>query len=112
MPVSKQLGSYSDMPPVLDKVIKAGGGRLTLPTKGKAINWRQRAHKFRKLSQEKGIEKYDNLVFELDEEVVVMKIRQPYQELTTLDGKKLKLDDGLEAEAEKLASLIDEGDIV
>ena len=44
-----RLGLYSDVKAVLDEAIASSGGTYTLPDHGKAVHWRQRAYKFRKL---------------------------------------------------------------
>lgn len=40
---------YDDVRQILDAALASGGGTFDLPTHGKAVHWRQRAYKFRKL---------------------------------------------------------------
>lgn len=58
-----RLGLYSDLPPILDAIIAAGGGTYALQSPGDAIHWRQRVYKFRKaFQQETGSARYDQLI--------------------------------------------------
>lgn len=58
-----RLNLYFDVRAVLDEALAAGGGTFTLSSHGAAVNWRQRAYKFRKLYAEsiRGESKYDVL---------------------------------------------------
>lgn len=51
-PRPNRLGMYSDVQQVLDAALASDGGEYVLDTHGKAIHWRQRAYKFRKLYAE------------------------------------------------------------
>jgi hypothetical protein len=44
-----RLGLYDDVRQILDAAMISGGGEFELPSHGKAVHWRQRAYKFRKL---------------------------------------------------------------
>lgn len=56
---------YEDVKTILDAALAANGGTFELATHGKAVHWRQRAYKFRKLYAEvhgvKTASKYDRL---------------------------------------------------
>lgn len=47
--IANRLGMYDDVRQILDAALASGGGTFDLPTHGKAVHWRQRAYKFRKL---------------------------------------------------------------
>jgi hypothetical protein len=49
---ANRLGMYDDVRAILDAALQSGGGSLELPSYGKAVHWRQRAYKFRKLYAE------------------------------------------------------------
>lgn len=51
-PRPNRLGMYADVRAVLDAAIAANGGTFSLADHGKAVHWRQRAYKFRKLFAE------------------------------------------------------------
>lgn len=58
-----RLGMYDDVKEVLDAALLAKGGTFELADHGKAVHWRQRAYKFRKLYASKlvGSSPYDQL---------------------------------------------------
>jgi hypothetical protein len=84
--VANRLGMYDDVRQVLDAALQSGGGSFELPTHGKAVHWRQRAYKFRKLYAEilasdksTAMSPYDRLTLPklLDDScVVVIKVRE------------------------------------
>ena len=49
MALSRRLSLYTDVHTVLEAAVEHGGGRITLPTAGKARHWCQRANYYRKL---------------------------------------------------------------
>lgn len=51
-PAPNRLGMYADIKEVLDAALASDGGTYHLPTHGKAVHWRQRAYRFRKLFAE------------------------------------------------------------
>lgn len=51
-PRPNRLGMYADVRAVLDAALAANGGTFALDTHGRAVHWRQRAYKFRKLFAE------------------------------------------------------------
>jgi hypothetical protein len=58
-----KLSLFSDLPPILDAIVAAGGGTYTLATPGDATHWRQRVYQFRlAYQQELGPSPYDVLV--------------------------------------------------
>lgn len=67
-----RLGMYADVQQILDAALASEGGEYTLSTYGKAVHWRQRAYKFRKLYAEvhhaKSISPYDSLMMPRVEE--------------------------------------------
>lgn len=60
-----RLGQYADVKEILDQCLQSNGGTYTLPTHGKAVHWRHRAYRFRKLFAEtlgpKQMSPYDRL---------------------------------------------------
>jgi len=52
MGMSRNIGAYADIPPVLDAAIAAGGATFRLSTSGQAYRWRTRAYYYRKLLHE------------------------------------------------------------
>ncbi len=63
---SNRLGMYSDIFPILDEALAAGGGTYALATYGDAVHWRQRAYRARKLYANTfgfDMSKYDRLTF-------------------------------------------------
>lgn len=46
---TRRINMFHDVKEVLDKVLLAGGGEVTLETYGKAVHWRHRAYTFRKM---------------------------------------------------------------
>lgn len=60
-----RLSTFTDLVPILDQALTHGGGTYTLPDHGKAVNFRHRCYKFRKVYAEKfpGDPRYDVLVF-------------------------------------------------
>lgn len=48
MTKSSRLGMYADVREVLDAALLSNGGEFVLDSHGAAIQWRQRAYKFRK----------------------------------------------------------------
>lgn len=82
MPLSNSLASYEDIRALLDRALEAEHGiRVTHPTKGAAVHWRQRAYKFRLLDRARskelysvtseawGTSVYDGLVIDIDDNV-------------------------------------------
>lgn len=51
-PRSNRLGMYADIRQILDAALSSGGGSYECGEHGKAVHWRQRAYKFRKLYAE------------------------------------------------------------
>ncbi len=49
MGMSKNIGAYVDISPILDAALAAGGATFRLPSAGKAHRWRQRAYFYRGL---------------------------------------------------------------
>lgn len=50
--LSSNINTYSDVAAILQQILEAGGtATFTLPSAGKAIQWRQRAYKYRLLLQ-------------------------------------------------------------
>lgn len=50
--LSKSLGQYADIKPILDAALKSNGGRYRLATHAQAVRWRARAYYYRKLLQQ------------------------------------------------------------
>lgn len=61
--MTKSIHSYKDVQDVLDAALAQGGGDYTLSSRGKAINWRQRAYEFRQLKLEEAAEQKKRLGF-------------------------------------------------
>lgn len=101
MPSAKNINNYNDVKAILDAAVAGGGGRYHLPTKGKAVHWRQRAYTFKNLAQRNAQATstvpgytpptpYDELTFSLqagagDSFYVVIMIRQPEGHLETFE---------------------------
>lgn len=51
-PRPNRLGMYADVKEILDAALQSQGGEYTLADYGKAVHWRQRAYRFRKLFAE------------------------------------------------------------
>lgn len=97
--------TFADITPVLDAALRHGGVQFKLETKGKAVQWRQRAYRYRKLlfklSQERnaGIPGYDastpydqlRIDITAEGEVVVAPI-PPIPDLMDLDGNPIVLE--------------------
>lgn len=90
MPTAKDIAYYNDVRLICDTAIARGGAKYQLPTKGKAVHWRQRAYTFRKLARvlaQKSLPDigliastpYDRLEFVFDEDPTIVIIR--YSEL-------------------------------
>lgn len=95
----KSPSQYSDVAAVLDAALARGGGRYRLPTKGKAVQWRQRAYSLRKAlalldasRKPEGvppITPYDQLILQIKDDdpcVVVISIRAPEGVLEDMEG--------------------------
>lgn len=100
-PRSDRLGMYSDVKQILDAALAAGGGEYSLPTHGKAVHWRQRAYKFRKLFAEvhhaRDMSKYDSIVMpriEPHETTVRFQIRHVEGEFKPAAGAPVNFDAG------------------
>lgn len=52
VPRPNRLGMYADVKEILDAALAHSGGSYQLSDYGKAVHWRQRAYKFRKLFAE------------------------------------------------------------
>ena len=81
-----RLGLYDDVRQILDAAMLSGGGEFALPSHGKAVHWRQRAYKFRKLYAQTlasddsfSMSPYDKLTMPAipeDSSVVVINVRE------------------------------------
>lgn len=108
-----RLNLYSDVRTVLDAVLASGGGTFTLSSHGAAVNWRQRAYKFRKLYAEslRGESKYDVLTLPRiakDSCAVVINITRPEGTFTPTSSpvpvpSTSEAEDDLQSEANRLA---------
>lgn len=113
---------FADVAAVLDAAIAAGGATYKLPSKGKAIRWRQRAYSLRTLLLKQDAARkapgiaptspYDSMflrLLESDPSVVIIETRQPEGVLTDSFGNivtpKQRVDlvnDPLQQEADEL----------
>lgn len=105
MSAAKSLSSYHDVRLVLDAALQAGGGVYELPTHGKAVHWRMRAHGFRNLLREQklatslipGLDPttpYDHLELLIEDKPSGRVIIRPYRVkgvLTALNGAVIDL---------------------
>jgi hypothetical protein len=104
MSMSNNPNYYSaTVKPILDAALAQGGARYTLPTAAKAIRWRFEAYHYRNLLHKAaclGLPKgtptateYDELTFSLEDNVVVIALREADKGavLTDLQGKPLAL---------------------
>jgi hypothetical protein len=103
MPVSKNLGTYSDVRVVLDAALRHGSVTYKLKTTGSAVNFRQRCYAFRKVLLQEMMKTpllpgivpstpYDHLAFTTDGTAVKVGPRQ-MGELFTEDGTQLSAED-------------------
>jgi hypothetical protein len=84
--IANRLGMYDDVRQILDAALSSGGGSFELPTHGKAVHWRQRAYKFRKLYAQTlasddsfSMSPYDRLTLPMipdDSSTVIINIRE------------------------------------
>lgn len=108
-----RLGNYEDVKQVLDAALAAGGGSYKLETHGKAVHWRHRVYKFRKLFAAAlggGVSPYDKLTFPSipkESSTVIIKLQQPEGIFTPASAAE----DSTMAEALALAKRLS-GDIV
>lgn len=101
MSTIKTIGNFADVRQVLDEALAHGGGTYRLPTRGKAIKWRQRAYTFRSRLREMEAARdvlntgvyttpYDGLTlridFELDPTLVHIEIIKATGVFTPADG--------------------------
>lgn len=86
MPPSNSILSYEDVRRVLDRALQSPKGlSVKLPSKGSAINFRQRCNKLRLLDRDAsratfepedprhGVSPYDALIFSLEEDRVLIR---------------------------------------
>ncbi len=101
MAYPKSLTAYNDIRPVFEAAQQNAGARYTLSSIPEAIRWRGRANYYRTLLRKEGVTTFDDLVFALDAETIIITLRAPLGTLSTLDGKALeaKAEDPLLAEA-------------
>lgn len=92
-PAPNRLGIYHDVREILDAALAAGGGTYTCESHNKAIHWRQRAYRFRKLYAEvhgaKSASLYDRLTMPRiapEENFVRIILRQQMGVFTPLAG--------------------------
>lgn len=105
-----RLALYEDVKEILDAALAAGGGEYELPDHGKAVHWRQRAYKFRKLYAEVigGVSPYDRLTLrrlEPTSSTVIINLIETkgiFRPKSPL-SKPAPLDDELLSEAERIA---------
>lgn len=102
---ANRLNLYSDVRQILDAALVSGGGSYTLATPGQAVNWRQRAYKFRKeYARVHGISPYDEMYLprlEPDSATVEIKFRKPAGIFVGAGGKSAH-DEAAEALRSKL----------
>lgn len=86
MPVSRNINRYGDVRSILDQALRAETARYTLPSEGKATNWRLRAYTFMRLAGEAGDHRYEVLKLALDGPVVIIS-RRMYDGTLELEGE-------------------------
>jgi len=122
MALTKSLGAYADIRPVLDAAIARRGGHYILPTAQAAIRWAQRAYYYRTLLREQsrlrlgieGIEPttpYDEIKLRREDNIVYIEFYTPIGTFIGPDGNAVDVkgealeaqDDLLSQEAEAFA---------
>lgn len=96
MPFSKNPLTYSDVRPVLDAALAAGGGAYRLESYKHACIWRAKAYYLRKLLAEgkqiaPGIipsTPYDGMKLQIKDNVVYIRFNEPTGELMSLDHRQ------------------------
>lgn len=100
----KSLASFSDIIPVLDAALRAGGARFELDSKGAAVRWVQRANQARKIRFELEVERlrsipglapstpWDSLMIIRDDHKVEIRVRKPMPTIFDLEGNPIQLD--------------------
>ena len=114
-PRPNRLGMYTDVFEVLDAALASNGGSYTLPSHGKAVNWRHRAYRARKLWAEvhgaNKLSKYDKLTMpKVPEEsatVIIRFISQAGTFIPNEPGSEVVKDDPLFDIARNLADKIE-----
>lgn len=77
MGLSNNINAYNDVRVVLDAAVDAGGGRVNLPSPGKAVHWRQRAYKLRSLLTDRdGSTAWDEFQLTVEGASVVVRPRE------------------------------------
>lgn len=100
------VGPYADVKTVLDAALRNKGGVYTLPTRGAAVKWRQRAYKYRNLLRKKEEEviahipgahastPYDHIILQLGPKPtcdVVIAFHAPSGTFRAPDGTEVEL---------------------
>jgi len=93
MPLPNAIEAYEDIRVILDAVVKQGGGSYVLPSEQKAIEWRQRAYKFRRLAHKAGDNRYSSLMLRLKGSTVLFEHRTIEGQLLDPDGFPVDLAD-------------------
>lgn len=111
--LSTKLEQYGDVKTILEKVIKAGGGRFTLSSPGQAIRWRQRAYYFRTLTkraQPGVLTPLDRMMLRIEKEdpnTVLIEFPHLTGTLTTLDGAPIAAEEK-EVDQDALKRLVEQ----
>lgn len=101
MALSKNIQSFDHIRSILDAALPYETSEYRLPDNKAATRWRMEAYHFRRLAQEQGIMKYDQLFLQLSGEVVKISKRKVEGVLTT--GVK-----GVEPKEEPIAPEVEE----
>ena len=121
MALSKRLSMFTDVHTVLEAAVTHGGGRIALPTAGKARHWCQRANHYRKLlhteQEERGVATpstpYDVFTFSRDPDdlsIVTIAFAPLPTSFTAPDGTEVNLTRASTAMMEQLTEQVVEAD--
>lgn len=98
------ISGFADIKKILDAALEHKGGTYRLPTKGKAVWWRQRAYTFRKLLRQREEARdimktgfyetpYDKMAMKIsddDPRTIIIFFPEPEGEFVPADGKELE----------------------
>ena len=109
----KTLSTFSDIIPVLNAAVAAGGVTFECGSRAEAVRWRARAYScrmtYRELQADKGRETaspWDAINISIEGARIFIRLAAPIINMTTLDGVPIDLTPKASPEEEELLNLV------
>ena len=99
MPLTTRLSNYRDVEQVLKAAVRAGGGKLTFPSKSVATRFRSRIYRYLQLMDGSN-PAYDSFQFTIEGSVVVMALVHFAAQFEDHEGNAVAVDAAPAARAE------------